>query len=742
MRPNKFIILIRFLVLSSALALGLTACGGGDDGGSSSTTGDVPNTSNLSAAALDIVTLDPRIGYPLKVSVSIDAVEVTNDVGLAFFIVDKDRLNVRQLALGTSVIPLVDAGNNTYEVEVDVPSSVEIAGPYFIGVIVDAANAIDETDEADNEASSVMTLSLDPVPNLFIENMEADRSAIELDERGLFEEQTQLGVVNSDAGGTLAWGVKGTKVPIDVEVFAVLRLTKNAPTGAVRHEQFRGAVTISPTPSGADTTDSYDVPLYLWDSVAERYMNAFGVDTTITDDPCPAFDLTCAGPTLPIEWLSVGQIGEMLIPGVNGTADVPVTEFDRRISHLDFYFPGKLAAELGTAARGNFVLLNEPTIPPPDLSAQDIQALRGFLPSGFPDQLSAAFCVKIRPSDDNIIEDSVDDNEVCSPVALLLAALPPLPPEPEPPTIPPQLSNPSNPAFFSYDYRNAWGGSFFGFALNFSASTSADNRGVIVNAQGTLPVQVFGQSVEFMRLDGRAQVLPLSDRDKPPLGQDPGFSLVLSHQQLVLASLSVPSGSVEDQLSFSKDFKNAEKIIAVGPVPVKLTAALTGNLGADYEIAFGAAAGNGLALTTAPFANTEVSVAASVTLLLADVGVEGVLTLFQEKFIVISSATINVLDSKHSDGLTSEIVIVPRLQAINELTGAAGALNVFVSFEIPTVRECSWGFFTGICPGTDTLKYPYNIASYTAWKKVDPLLDEQMIIDILTLPDGTVSYYQ
>ena len=87
-------------------------------------------------------------------------------------------------------------------------------------------------------------------------------------------------------------------------------------------------------------------------------------------------------------------------------------------------------------------------------------------------------------------------------------------------------------------------------------------------------------------------------------------------------------------------------------------------------------------------------------------------------------------------------MIVPRVRVINELTGAAGAINVYVSLEVLTVKKCSWGFFTGICPGTATLKYPVNLVSYTPWKKVDVLLDKSSIIDIVTLPDGTVNYYR
>jgi hypothetical protein len=66
---------------------------------------------------------------------------------------------------------------------------------------------------------------------------------------------------------------------------------------------------------------------------------------------------------------------------------------------------------------------------------------------------------------------------------------------------------------------------------------------------------------------------------------------------------------------------------------------------------------------------------------------------------------------------------------------------VFVSVEVPTVRKCSWGFFTGLCPGLKTIKYPYTLGQWTAFKKTDTLLDEQALISVVTLPNGSVGYY-
>ena len=704
---------------------------------------------NLSAKKLDIITLNPRIGYPLKVSVSIDAVEAEENVGLAFFAVNKDRSTVRQIALGADVIELVDVGKGSYEVDLDIPSKVETPGHYRIRVVVDAANIVAETDEGDNDTSTVVSLSLNPVPNLFIENVEIDRTAIELQEKISYYEQTAagLGVVNSDAGATLTWGVKGTQVPIEVETYAVLRLTRTAPSEATPLFRSRDAITIAPTPSGADTTNSHDVPLYLWNSEEVRYMNAYGRDTSII---CiPNFTNSCP-PTLPVEYLPVGPVGEMLVPsGVSGEPDVLGPEFARKSAHLDFYFPGKLAQEIGQAARGNFLLFG-PIVPPPDLSQADINALRSFMPTGLPQEVTAAFCVKIRPVDITIVEDSLDDNDICTPVALLLPALPPIPSPPSPtpllltsatllsteplPTTEPSLRTPANPVAFEQPYRNAWGGSFFGFSMDFSASTTADDRGVIVNGQGSIPARVFGQNIEFIKVEGRGQVLPNSSRYIPPEGQSPGFNLVLSHQGAIVRSIrwvgtqwSLPIV----EISFSKSVVGIKNTVFVGPVPVALEASLSGSLGVRYNVNIDKDIDGdpyeGIELGMLPFASAEVSAAAAVDLLIADVGIEGVLTLFEEGFSFTAGGSIEVLDHLHTTDLTSEIKIVPRLRVVNVLKGTAGALNVFVSVKFPFIK---------------LIRYYYTLASYASWEKEDVLFDQSETIFVVITPNEPAAYFQ
>lgn len=665
-------------------------------------------TNNLVARALQVDSASPRIGYPLEMSVEIEAVEAASDVSLAFFAIDKDREPVRQLVLGTASIDQVFAGSFIYSVEIEVPTSLRTAGPYYIGAIVDAADFVGETNEEDNETSTVANLSPAEEPNLFIVDMEPDRTALILDRTAYnYAAQAELGVVNSDAGGTISWGVKGALTPVPVEAFAVMRLTR----------AFDGA--------------SHDVPLYLWNSVAQRYMNAYGVS--------PEQGVVSAE-----EWLPIGAVGERNIAVQGSSESVEVSEFDSKSAHLDFYFPGGLALELEIALRNLPVLFDDgPIEPPPDLSASEISALRGFLFRAQAETLESSLCVKIRPSDSAIREEDSSDNEACSPLALVLPPIIDIPPNPILPPVPPVNPMPSNPLVYDERFEAGWSGKNFGFGVSFGVFASADNRGVIVSADGALPIKVFGFDFEYMGVDGRAQVIPLSERDNPPPDQNPGFSLELRHLGLILSSVAVTSGVIGPvQLAFTKELKKSKpKVVFVGPVPVKLEASVTGNIGVEYTVAFGEAARNGLLLSTGPFANIEAGASASVTVLVADVGVEGVITLVEEKFQSVYSATINVLDERHSDG-TSEIVIVPRMRLVNEITGAKGALGVFVKVEVPTVKKCSWGFFTGLCPGLKSIKYPYTLASWTAYQKTDTLFDEEQLIDIITYPDGTSAYFK
>ena len=120
----------RILTSIVLLSIFLAGCGGG---GSSSATSDsdkaqsIPN--NFSAKSVQVVTPDPRIGYPLKVTISLTADAPADNVSVSVFAIentDDPSAEVHQTPLGTQAISHVEAGTHDYEVDVNT-----IAAEYY-----------------------------------------------------------------------------------------------------------------------------------------------------------------------------------------------------------------------------------------------------------------------------------------------------------------------------------------------------------------------------------------------------------------------------------------------------------------------------------------------------------------------------------------------------------------------------------------------------------------------------------
>lgn len=751
--------------LSTAGGLGLMlllgGCGGGGDGdvGDVGDVGDA-TVNNLAASSLEVVSADLRIGYPLKVSVSISADEGADDVSVSLFAIEKDQPpeQTRQFPLGTQFIPRVEAGENLYEVEVNVPMGVELAGSYFIAAVVNPVDIVPEADAEDNVASTVASLGTTPFPNVFMEEAVPDRSVLQL-ERTIYEDQL-LPVTgeannfhNADAGATLYLGAEGVEAPLDAEVFAKLRMTRS------------------------DRGTTHDLPLYLWNSDGGRYTKAFGVEPDVPCDPVFGCALGSAGPA---EWLPIGQIQPQSIETVND--EVTVRDVDRASVHLDLYLPGKLTVELENALRHKFVLLSDPRFPPPDLSPEAIQDIRSFffgLPGPVQDRAAVpeamafvdfAICVEIRPSDPGVLDRILDDNEICSPIAILL---PPLPPPPLEPVFPPfpVFQNQTRPVLFSSAYKRDWGGKMFGYGIDFSASTTADERGLIAELHGALPVRAFGRAAgDIVAANVRGQVIP--DYIGMPPGQRPGFTLDLLFAGDMLHRVDEPaSGAITPRpVSFTKRLLPPDKcravtpppfvpdrdcppgqtndpytkIFTVGPVPVRVTASVTGNLGVEYRASFDNPVGfpprAGIDLSAAPFANVEAKADAIAEFGVFSVRAEGKLTLVEEKFRFIAGADLELRDNNSSG---AQIVISPNQTVVNVLSGAKGKLTAFARYTVPVFRSCSWGFITGVCPGKKTISVPFELASWKApFVQRDPLFSNTDEIAVVVIPGQPVGYFR
>jgi hypothetical protein len=505
-------------------------------------------------------------------------------------------------------------------------------------------------------------------------------------------------VVNSDAGGTVSFGMQGSDSAIEVEAFAYMRLTRS------------------------DTSATHDVPLYLWNSTLERYMNAYGID--------PATGLTGAE-----EWLSIGLIQPQLIEGAGNQT---YNDVERVSAHLDFYFPGQLSKEIETVLRDDdgFVTYPFATFPPPDLSISDISSLRSYLVGVRELMLSSELCVKIRPTDLGVVENNTSDNETCTSLAFVI---PPLPEPPPPPVVAayvPQWSNPTN-AFYAGDFLSTgWQGDYFGYEVSFGGNTTADEYGLKVYGFGQLPVNIFGSTFNFIDTSFTARVVP--DVVYTPQTIAPGFLLDLYFlDQLIYAPRLGYGNYPIAGMSTSKQ-KTKEKKFVVYGIVITVAGGGMGTLGVEVNIDFSP---TGLQLIAAPFIRLEAIASANANAFLAEIGAEAAMTLVEERIeIGLGSSVIVFNDGKDIVGV-SEVAYRPGLTINNVLKGADGNVKAYVGVFYPTMVRCSWGIFgEGYCPGTDSIRYYKELANWSGWRKTDPLLDYTQLIDVITLQDRSVYY--
>ena len=740
-------------VFLSVLFTLLSACGGGggDDDSPAPGPGTDPAptptptptpTLNLSATSLNINSAEPRIGYPISGTVGYSSDARVDNVELSLFIIEKKddpEAESRQYPLGNQVFSGGSVGSGTIDFDVNIPSSVDTAGQYFITAIVDGADEILETDEEDNTASVEVTLAEPGNPNLFVTDFELDRRSMEISTAS-YDEQVELlegNVYNADAAATLTVGVDGIRLnnSIKVEAFARLQMRRD------------------------DVGTTHDVPLYLWNTEAGRYINAYGVDPsgTVSD-------------TL-VEWLPLGEFGPQLATTVGD--QTTLEDVARNSTHINFYFPGLLGRELEYQMRYGHLPTtlssDVATRPPPDLTAQSISELKGFLrnlPSNgiTGDESDAmavmefAICVQIRAVDQTITEDSGVDNEVCSPLNI---TLPPVkPPYPQPAELggyETQFIRPALPLENSTDFSTRAGGKVFSFGLEFGSSVSADNRGYKERMYGGVPLKIFGIDYDFMKIDVSAQLVP--EYAEKPDGEESGFRIEIKHAGQVLASIVELPSDVQitleiDKLSFSKELpdpnKNGiiESTFFVGPIPLSAGAYAAGNLGVGYQpfvFTTGHPEDYRLGVQGGPYANLEATMYAALgsRRLPVSAGVEGVLSLLDERIEFFNGVEIDVIEPRGATD-PAEFIITQGPKITNIFTGPRGKINLFVRYVVPKVKKCKVGLIKIPCPKLVKMKATKNIYTSPALFQLTDVLYENpnLRLDVVVPATGEPLYFQ
>jgi hypothetical protein len=288
-------------------------------------------------------------------------------------------------------------------------------------------------------------------------------------------------------------------------------------------------------------------------------------------------------------------------------------------------------------------------------------------------------------------------------------------------------------------YTSGWDSEYFGFDLDFHARATADDRGLIVSGGGSIPVQVFGVTGEFMGIDARAQVLPAYNG--APTDQTPGFEIELRfagvtvfQEQQDEPSFSLGCDGVDEVCKFSKELAGGQKSFNKFLYPVTVTGKLTGNIGVDYALTI---TPTSLTLDCEPYANLEASAEVNISFGLFGIGVIGTMTLVEERFKIQNAAQLQIVNDGFSGG-EIDIALVPSLTVINELTGAQGYLTAYFEYSEPA--WCSGDWWNPGYPCLRTVRVSADLVRWNGFKREDSLLDRSKLIRLVTI-GGQTAYY-
>lgn len=121
-------------------------------------------TNNLTVRGLEIASAESRVGYGLAVLTAIEAAEMTENVSVSFFALNRSDIDqglehVRQFYLATVNLPSVGQGVSDQLAEFTIPPGVDPPGDWVIRAALDPAELIRETNEDDNFSEVLATFA-------------------------------------------------------------------------------------------------------------------------------------------------------------------------------------------------------------------------------------------------------------------------------------------------------------------------------------------------------------------------------------------------------------------------------------------------------------------------------------------------------------------------------------------------------------------------------------------------------
>ena len=157
-------------------------------------------------------------GFPINLIITMESIVSAYNLGIEFSFIQEDaeKEEITTYHLGGYTIPLVEAGEEIYPVEMVIPSDI-LAGEYKLVAYTDPLDQINEANESNNvhtEAIVNVTIKSEENPDLVMQSMEPDSNVFTLD---ITDEYDEDGIRENHLSATIclvSYGKTTTNVPL------------------------------------------------------------------------------------------------------------------------------------------------------------------------------------------------------------------------------------------------------------------------------------------------------------------------------------------------------------------------------------------------------------------------------------------------------------------------------------------------------------------------------------------------
>jgi hypothetical protein len=248
------------------LLLGITILAACNSGGGAA--------QDFEVLGLQVGTENPQLGHEMVVQVELLATRQGPGASLVFMVADRAEVDAGaaeptlQVVDGKTIEPVL-AGDNLYELALDLPADDLAPGDYYLIAVVDPLNAMKETDETDNGVASdeirrrgvpvTIGAQAESIADIVVESMDVDDPVadVEVTPDPAAPVGTTPDVPNSDFGITAVVRSSGPDTVSDVPLIVQLEIPG----------------------VGLFATQ-------LWDSAAGAYADSITIPSLASEEPC------------------------------------------------------------------------------------------------------------------------------------------------------------------------------------------------------------------------------------------------------------------------------------------------------------------------------------------------------------------------------------------------------------------------------------------------------------------------